>query len=99
LRSDILRANLEDSLHRRVLEADPTWSCSTNAARTAAHGLIQYPAMMVPSMQRDILSVLFDVAPHSRIVMDPFVGSGTALTETLAAGRSFVGFDINPLGS
>jgi hypothetical protein len=48
-------------------------------------------------MQRDILSVLFDVAPHSRIVMDPFVGSGTALTETLAAGRSFVGFDINPL--
>jgi DNA modification methylase len=80
-----------------VLEADPTWSCSTNAARLAAHGLIQYPAMMVPSMQRDILSVLFDVAPHSRVVMDPFVGSGTALTETLAAGRSFVGFDINPL--
>jgi hypothetical protein len=53
--------------------------------------------MMVPSMQRDILSVLFDIAPESRVVMDPFVGSGTALTETLAAGRSFVGLDINPL--
>jgi hypothetical protein len=80
-----------------VLDADPTWSCSANAARSAAHGLIQYPAMMVPSMQRDILSVLFDVAPESRIVMDPFVGSGTALTETIAAGRSFIGLDINPL--
>jgi hypothetical protein len=52
---------------------------------------------MVPSMQRDILSILFQVAPNSKVVMDPFVGSGTALTETLAAGRSFVGFDINPL--
>lgn len=92
-----LKIKLEASLQRRVLDADPSWSCSANATRSAAHGLIQYPAMMVPSMQRDILSVLFDVAPESRIVMDPFVGSGTALTETLAAGRSFVGLDINPL--
>jgi hypothetical protein len=92
-----LKSELGASLRRRVLLEDPTWSCSTSAARSAAHGLIQYPAMMVPAMQRDILSVLFDVAPESRIVMDPFVGSGTALTETIAAGRSFVGLDINPL--
>jgi DNA methylase len=92
-----VKAQLKSALEKLVLKADPTWSCTGNAERTAAHGLIQYPAMMVPSMQRDILSILFDVAPESKVVMDPFVGSGTALTETLAAGRSFVGFDINPL--
>jgi adenine-specific DNA methylase len=90
-------AKLKNALQKQVLKTDPTWSCTGNAERAAAHGLIQYPAMMVPSMQRDILSILFKVAPKSKVVMDPFVGSGTALTETLAAGRSFVGFDINPL--
>lgn len=73
------------------------WSYSGDAGRTAAHGLIQYPAMMVPAMQRDILASMVRAAPKARTVLDPFVGSGTALTETLAASRSFVGYDINPL--
>ena len=61
------------------------------------HGLIQYPAMMVPSMRARHPVGSVRRRSKSRIVMDPFVGSGTALTETIAAGRSFVGLDINPL--
>ena len=89
---DLVRA-----LDERASQSYPDWSYSGDADRTAAHGLIQYPAMMVPSMQRDILETVISVAPESKVVLDPFVGSGTALTETLAAGRSFVGYDINPL--
>ena len=89
--------NLVRALEKHALQSYPDWSYSGDADRTAAHGLIQYPAMMVPSMQRDILDTVVSIAPQSKIVLDPFVGSGTALTETLAAGLSFVGYDINPL--
>lgn len=88
------------SLGQRVAyqrQAGSLWSYAGEASRYAAHGLIQYPAMMVPAMQRDILTAMITAAPKAKIVLDPFVGSGTALTETLAAGRSFVGYDINPL--
>jgi len=92
----ILIASLEKTadLQRKNGQA---WSYSGDAGRTAAHGLIQYPAMMVPAMQRDILASMVLAAPMAKTVLDPFVGSGTALTETLAASRSFVGYDINPL--
>lgn len=78
-------------------QAGSLWSYAGEAGRYAAHGLIQYPAMMVPAMQRDILAAMIAAAPKAESVLDPFVGSGTALTETLATGRSFVGYDINPL--
>ena len=92
----ILIASLNETadLQRKNGQA---WSYSGDAGRTAAHGLIQYPAMMVPAMQRDILASMVRAAPTAKTVLDPFVGSGTALTETLAASRSFVGYDINPL--
>jgi hypothetical protein len=92
--------NLIASLDERAAkqrQKGAAWSYSGDAGRTAAHGLIQYPAMMVPAMQRDILASLVLAAPSAKLVLDPFVGSGTALTETLAASRSFVGYDINPL--
>jgi hypothetical protein len=100
---DIMQASqsadmkLVRALREHSTKLCPDWSYAGDADRVAAHGLIQYPAMMVPSMQRDILSLLLSVSPKSNIVLDPFVGSGTALTETIASGRSFIGFDINPL--
>jgi hypothetical protein len=32
-----------------------------------------------------------------QLVLDPFMGSGTAARESLLRGRRFVGFDINPV--
>jgi hypothetical protein len=89
---DLVRA-----LTERAAQSYSDWSYSGDAGRAAAHGLIRYPAMMVPSMQRDILQAVKSISPKSKVVLDPFVGSGTALTESLAAGYSFVGYDINPL--
>ena len=67
--------------------------------RPNLHGLLQYPAMMVPHMQGDIIdAVLSDKGGRCR-VLDPFVGSGTVMTEALMRNLDFTGIDINPLAA
>jgi len=73
------------------------WSFRGNAARHHGHAYFQYPAMMVPRMQGDLIRAAKKADPRIRRVFDPFVGSGTALTETMMNGMDFFGFDVNPL--
>jgi hypothetical protein len=73
------------------------WSFRSNAAREHAHAYFQYPAMMVPQMQADLLSAAVADDPSTKHVYDPFVGSGTVLTESMKLGLDFTGQDINPL--
>ncbi|MCJ2143209.1 RsmD family RNA methyltransferase [Methylobacterium sp. E-066] len=48
-------------------------------------------------MQGDIIdAILGSTGPDCRVV-DPFVGSGTVMTEALLRGLDFTGVDINPL--
>lgn len=83
----------------RALEADqPTsWSHIGRDARPTLHGMIRYPAMMVPRMQGDILDAVLHSVDAECAVLDPFVGSGTTMTEALLRGLDFTGIDINPL--
>jgi hypothetical protein len=53
--------------------------------------------MMVPQMASSVLEQACAVHPKIERVGDPFVGSGTILTETMLRGLSFCGTDINPL--
>jgi hypothetical protein len=73
------------------------WSFRNNARREYGHGLFQYPAMMVPQVVRAVLDQVCRVHPEIESVCDPFAGSGTILTESMARGLSFQGVDINPL--
>ena len=73
------------------------WTFRRGAARRQAHGLSQYPAMMVPPMQAALLSVVATVDGQVRAVLDPFVGSGTTLVECMRLGLNYTGQDINPL--
>ncbi len=73
------------------------WSFKGNSRREHGHGLLQYPAMMVPQVARAVLRQVIDVHPEIERVGDPFVGSGTILTESMMRGLSFSGKDINPL--
>lgn len=72
------------------------WSFAGQAVRATSDVYFQYPAMMVPAMQRQILSHLRQ-DPRVKVVIDPFVGSGTMLSESMAVGLDFIGIDINPL--
>ncbi len=73
------------------------WSFKNASKRRGAHALIHYPAMMVPNLQGNILAAIKEVSPKSQKVLDPFVGSGTVLVESMNLGLDFSGVDINPL--
>lgn len=76
-----------------------TWMETGNAARPNLHGLLRYPAMMVPRMQGDIIECISSYNGPKCEVLDPFVGSGTTLTESAIRGLNFTGVDINPLAA
>jgi hypothetical protein len=57
----------------------------------------QYPAMMVAEVQRSVLDIVRGSVPDMYSLVDPFVGSGTMLTEAMRAGMSALGQDVNPL--
>ena len=91
------------TLTRRLNQLDakqPSAWCETGAnARHTLHGLLRYPAMMVPRMQGDILDAILKSVKAPCHVVDPFVGSGTVMTEAVIRGLDFTGVDINPLAT
>lgn len=76
---------------------DDYWAFRRRAVRRQTHGLTQYPAMMVPAMQAELMGVVADADGSVTRVLDPFAGSGTTLVECMRLGMSFAGQDINPL--
>jgi len=61
------------------------------------HGLHVYKAKFFPRMVRALLNVY---APRAdAYVLDPYMGSGTALTEAWVMGMPSVGLDIDPLSA
>ena len=91
----------DDELKRRVMsyseENKDYWSFRGKAAREHAHAYLQYPAMMVPPMQGELIRIVRELVPETKNVYDPFVGSGTVMTESMLQGLNFTGQDINPL--
>lgn len=73
------------------------WSFRGKAVREHAHAYFQYPAMMVPQMQGKLIQSIREVSGDLKSVFDPFVGSGTIMTEAMMQGLDFIGQDINPL--
>ncbi|MXX97774.1 MAG: hypothetical protein F4065_11210 [Rhodothermaceae bacterium] len=83
----------------RSLEGSPpkAWSTVGVKARPNLHGIFRYPAMMLPRMQGDIIDIIRSAKGAPSRVVDPFVGSGTVMTEALLRDLDFTGIDINPL--
>lgn len=94
-------ASRDRRLTHRLLslgELDPDyWSFEGKSDRRNGHGLFHYPAMMVPQVAGAILEATCEVHPEIERVGDPFVGSGTVLTESMNRSLDFHGTDINPL--
>jgi hypothetical protein len=95
--------NKRQSLRQRLLELESrpplSWSEIGTHSRPNLHGLLRYPAMMVPRMQGDIIDAILASTKRRSRVLDPFVGSGTVMTEALVRGLNFTGIDINPLAA
>ena len=63
------------------------------------HGTALYPAVMVGPMQRELLKKYLSDESDTVTILDPFVGSGTALYEAQQVRENLrlFGSDINPL--
>ena len=80
-------------------QGDEFWSFKNATRRSGAHALIHYPAMMVPTLQGKLLEAIHLANPRIKEVLDPFVGSGTILVESMTRKLNFTGIDINPLAA
>src|SRR5579883_1975499 len=70
------------------------WTFRKHSNTRFTHGLHPYPARMHPEIARHII---LDYAENKKtIVIDPFVGSGGVLIESMLHGNTSVGFDVNP---
>ncbi|WP_159054595.1 TRM11 family methyltransferase [Streptomyces dysideae] len=92
-----LEQELASKLRARADATPEFWSFSGRSRREAGHGIFAYPAMMVPQLQGALLEDVQAVDPAVSAVMDPFMGSGTVMLESVSRGLSFYGADINPL--
>ena len=73
------------------------WDFRDGTEDLASKGLFQYPAMMVPTLQKQVIGAILAARPKIQTIADPFLGSGTILALTMLSGRDFIGQDINPL--
>lgn len=74
------------------------WSFRHARTRPCDYNLYQYPAMMVPEMQRVLMRAIVDFQGGAvRSLLDPFAGAGTALLEGMLLGLDVTGQDVNPL--
>ena len=94
-------SEVDQALRAALAEAeadDPTvWSCPDRDPHESAHSLFQYPAMMVPEVQRRLVHAVHSVQAGVKSVFDPFVGAATSLVAAMSFGLDCHGCDINPL--
>lgn len=77
--------------------SDDFWAFTDRDPREDVHAYFQYPAMMVPGLQRELIEIVLDLQPMVRNLLDPFVGAGTTMTACMPFALNFTGQDINPL--
>jgi DNA modification methylase len=83
---------VENFTIRKVI--DETWDFRRANTKEFTHCFHSYPAMMIPQVARRILE---KYAGKSKVLFDPYCGSGTSLVEANLKGINAVGTDINPL--
>ena len=69
---------------------------NTSPVSGLTHSYYNYPARFSPIFVRSIIDTF--TKPRDTIV-DPFMGGGTTIIESIASGRRGIGIDINPLSS
>jgi len=82
------------SVEKRII--DTSWDYRNQNTKSLTHGFHTYPAMMIPQIARRLIE---EYGKDAKTVLDPFVGSGTALVESKVKPhiKTAIGVDLNPL--
>lgn len=68
------------------------------AKRDYLRCFFQYPAMMVPAVQKKLIEIVLQATNNGEAnIIDPFMGSATSLVSCMEHGVNCYGQDINPL--
>ncbi|RFM27139.1 class I SAM-dependent methyltransferase [Deminuibacter soli] len=78
-------------------ENNTFWSSPDHDRSEYLHSFFQYPAMMVPIVQKKLIEIIIRNQPETLNVLDPYMGSGTSLVACMENGLNCYGQDINPL--
>ncbi|MGN6396675.1 MAG: hypothetical protein ACTHMI_13985 [Mucilaginibacter sp.] len=73
------------------------WSSPDHDRSQYVHSFFQYPAMMVPIVQKRIIEIIVNAKGNAINLLDSFMGSGTSLVAGMQMGLDCYGQDINPL--
>lgn len=60
------------------------------------HNFYRYPARFSPKFVREIINIFTNPGD---VILDPFMGGGTTLVESIVNQRHSIGFDISPIAS
>lgn len=70
------------------------WDFRGHDTQYMTHGIHKYPARMIPQIARKLI---LEFSREGDLIVDPFLGSGTVITEALINKRRALGNDLNPL--
>lgn len=73
---------------------DLTWDFNKVNTKEFTHCFHAYPAMMIPQIARRLIE---NYGKKSKLLFDPYCGTGTSLVEANIKGINAIGTDINPL--
>ncbi len=73
---------------------DTTWDFRTSNTKEYTHCYHNYPAMMIPQVANKLIS---EYGKKSKILFDPYCGTGTSLVEANMSGIDAFGADLNPI--
>ncbi|WP_299515733.1 hypothetical protein [Mucilaginibacter sp.] len=73
------------------------WNSPDHDRSQYVHSFFQYPAMMVPIVQKRIIEIIVNAKGDVTNMLDSFMGSGTSLVAGMEMGLNCYGQDINPL--
>ncbi len=91
----IMRETKENKLAEIPIEYD--WSFSDKTIKDTSyitHGYYTYPAKFIPQLSSRIIKEYSD---NNDIIIDPFMGSGTTIVESIVNHRIGIGTDINEI--
>ncbi len=83
-------------MENRIKFKDESWDFRKDFTKYSNHGFHTYPAMMIPQVARRLIQMY---GKDKEVLLDPFMGSGTALLEAKLHKnfKKAYGIDINPL--
>ncbi len=70
------------------------WTFSKAQTRQLTHCFHDYPARMIPQVASKLLKMF---GGKSKVLFDPYCGTGTSLVEGVVYGMQTIGTDLNPL--